>query len=175
MSLTVQEKEKMVAQVNAIALASKSLVVANYSGTTAVQMTKLRSLAKSTGVDVSVVPNRLAKRAFIGTDMEVVNDELKQPLVYMFAKDEPSSAAKLLVEFIKECQSLEPVAITVGNRAFSISDLEMVSKLPTKDEALAMLLSCMKAPITKLVQTTQAPIEKLVRTLDAVRSSKSNG
>ena len=49
-----------------------------------------------------------------------------------------------------------------------------MASLPTRDEAIAKLMSVMKAPITKLVRTLAEPHAKLVRTLAAVRDKKAS-
>jgi large subunit ribosomal protein L10 len=47
-----------------------------------------------------------------------------------------------------------------------------LSKLPTFDQAIAMLMGVMKAPIEKFVRTLAEPNAKLVRTVAAVRDAK---
>ena len=49
----------------------------------------------------------------------------------------------------------------------------MFAATPTKQQAIAMLLGVMKAPIRKFVGTLAAPHAKLVRTVDAVRAQKA--
>jgi large subunit ribosomal protein L10 len=51
-------------------------------------------------------------------------------------------------------------------------DLEKVASLPTREQALSMLLGTLKAPIEKFVRTVAAPHTKLVRTVAAVRDAK---
>ena len=48
-----------------------------------------------------------------------------------------------------------------------------VASLPTRDQALAMLMGSMLAPVTKLAQTFNAVPSKVVRTVDAVRIQKA--
>ena len=50
--------------------------------------------------------------------------------------------------------------------------IERLAKLPSRDQALAMLLGVMKAPISQLARTLAAPHAKLVRTIAAVRDQK---
>ncbi len=47
-----------------------------------------------------------------------------------------------------------------------------LASLPTRDQAIAMLMSVMNAPITKFVRTLAEPHAKLVRTIAAVRDQK---
>jgi large subunit ribosomal protein L10 len=50
--------------------------------------------------------------------------------------------------------------------------LKSLAHLPTRDQALAMLMGVMKAPISKLVRTLAEPYAGLARVLAAVRDQK---
>ena len=63
-------------------------------------------------------------------------------------------------------------ALAVSGQMLGAEQLDVLAKLPTRDQALAMLMSVMKAPATKLVQTMNDVPGKLVRTLAAVRDQK---
>jgi large subunit ribosomal protein L10 len=47
-----------------------------------------------------------------------------------------------------------------------------LASLPTRDEGIALLMSVMKAPITKFVRTLAEPHAMLVRTIAAIRDKK---
>jgi large subunit ribosomal protein L10 len=67
---------------------------------------------------------------------------------------------------------LIPRLVSVGARLYDQSELERLSSLPTRDQAISMLMGVMKAPIEKFVRTLAEPHTKLVRTIAAVRDSK---
>ena len=46
------------------------------------------------------------------------------------------------------------------------------SSLPTRDQAISMLMSVMQAPIAKFVRTVNEVPGKLVRTIAAIRDQK---
>ena len=52
------------------------------------------------------------------------------------------------------------------------AQLDVLATLPTRDQALSMLMSVMQAPTVKLVRTMNEVPGKLVRTLAAVRDQK---
>jgi large subunit ribosomal protein L10 len=60
----------------------------------------------------------------------------------------------------------------LGGDVLPGKDLEKVASLPTREQALSMLLGTLKAPIEKFVRTVAAPHTKLVRTVAAVRDAK---
>jgi large subunit ribosomal protein L10 len=93
--------------------------------------------------------------------------------VLAFSKDDPGAAARVLKDFAKGHDKLVPTLVSLGGQVLSGKDLEKVASLPTREQALAMLMGVMKAPIQKLVGTLVAPQSKLVRTLAAVRDQKA--
>ena len=89
-----------------------------------------------------------------------------------FSKDDPGAAARVIKAFAKDNDKLVATAVSLGGQLLPGKDLDRVASLPTRDQALAMLMGVMKAPITKLVGTLAATPSKLVRTLAAVRDQK---
>lgn len=174
MALNLEDKKAIVAEVSAVAKNSISAATADYRGLTVGEMTKLRSNARQAGVYVRVVRNTLAKRALEGTEFECMNEELTGPLVFAFAEDEPSAAARLIRDFVKEHENLKVKSLAVGGKLYSAANLDAVAKLPTKDEAISQLMSVMQAPIAKFVRTLAEPQAKLVRTLAAIRDQKES-
>jgi large subunit ribosomal protein L10 len=75
---------------------------------------------------------------------------------------------RVIKDFAKENDKLVVKALAVGGKMFPASDIDRLATLPTKDQAIAMLMGTMKAPITKFVGTLAAPHTKLVRTVKAV-------
>ena len=61
---------------------------------------------------------------------------------------------------------------SLGGQILPGAELEKVASLPTREQALSMLLGVLKAPIQKLAGTLAAPASKLVRTVAAVREQK---
>ncbi|MDT8427109.1 MAG: 50S ribosomal protein L10, partial [Methyloprofundus sp.] len=64
--------------------------------------------------------------------------------------------------------------IAIGGQVLPVEQLERLSKLPNRDQAIAMLMSVMLAPIEKFVRTIREPHAKLVRTVAAVRDQKES-
>jgi large subunit ribosomal protein L10 len=172
MALNLEDKKALVAEVAEVAAKAQSVVAAEYRGLTVGQMTELRSKARAQGVYMRVVKNTLARKAFAGTSFESVGPKLKGPLVLAFSKDDPGAAARLVKDFAKANEKLVATLVSLGGQVLPGGDLEKVASLPTREQALSMLLGVLKAPIQKFVGTLAAPPAKLVRTLDAVRAAK---
>ena len=167
MALRLEDKKALVAEVNAVAGDSVTAVAAEYRGLSVSEMTELRKNARSAGVYMRVVKNTLARRAVEGTEFECMQDTLKGPILLAFAKEDPGAAARVIKDFAKEHDALKAVSLSAGGQLMPGSDLAMLADLPTLDQARAMLLGVLNAPMSKLVRTLAEPPAMLARTLSA--------
>ena len=172
MALNLEDKKALVAEVAEVAAKAQSVVAAEYRGLTVGQMTELRAKARKQGVYMRVVKNTLARKALAGTSFESVGPKLKGPLVLAFSKDDPGAAARVVKDFAKANEKLVATLVSLGGQVMPGAELEKVASLPTREQALSMLLGVLKAPIQKLAGTLAAPGNKLVRTVAAVRDQK---
>jgi large subunit ribosomal protein L10 len=171
-ALNLDGKKSVVKEVAAIAAKAHSAIAAEYRGLTVTELTKLRKTARETGVYVRVVKNTLAKKAVIGTEFECMQSGLVGPLLMAFSMEDPGAAARLIGNFSKDNDKLKPKVIALGGQLFEPSELSKLAELPTKDQAIAMLMGVMKAPIEKFVRTVAEPHSKMVRTVAAIRDQK---
>ena len=173
MALSLEEKKAVVAEVAEVASQAHSAVAAEYSGLTVDEMTELRAKARADGVYVRVVKNTLARRAVQGTDFECMQAGFTGPLVLAFSKEDPGAAARVVKDFAKTHSKLLPKLVAVGGQLLGPGDLDRLASMPTRDQAISMLMSVMQAPIAKLARTLNEVPGKLVRTVAAVRDAKS--
>lgn len=172
MVLKLEDKKTIVNEVADVASKAVSLIAAEYSGLTVAQLTGLRKSARSTGVYMRVVRNTLARRALEGTQFACMQDELVGPLLLAFSTEDPGAAARLIKDFAKDNEKLKVRALAIDSQLLPAEGLNKLASLPTRDEAIALLMSVMMAPITQLVRTIAEPHAKLVRTVAAVRDAK---
>ena len=172
MPLNLEDKRAIVVSVNAAASEALSAVVADYRGLSVAEMTNLRLKARETGVYLKVVRNTLAKRAVAGTEYECLTDALVGPTVLAFSQEDPGAAARLIKDFAKDHDALEVKALAIGGVAYDAKDIDILAKLPTRDEAIAQLMSVMQAPVAKFVRTLNEVPGKFVRTVAAVKDKK---
>ena len=172
MPIGLKEKQAIVAEVNEAAQAALSAVMADYRGVTVDAMTQLRKSARESGVKVRVIRNTLAKRAFEGTELECMNEALTGPCIVAFAMEDPGASARLFKDFAKEQEAFEIKALSVGGKLLPAEQIDALAKLPTRDEALALLMAVMQAPVTKLVRTMNDIPGRVTRVVAAVRDQK---
>jgi large subunit ribosomal protein L10 len=167
MALRLEDKKALVAEVNAIAASAQSAIAAEYRGMTVAQITALRAKARSEGVYVRVVKNTLAKKAVEGTEFECLKEALQGPLILAFSREDPGAAARIVKEFAKTNDKLVTRAVAVGGALYGAQDLDRLANLPTLDQARAMLLGVLNAPLTQFVRTLAEPGALVARVLAA--------
>jgi len=153
MALRIEDKKAIVAEVAEKVSSALSAAVADYRGLTVNEMSSLRVEARKSGVYLRVVRNNLARLAIKGTDFECLGDALVGPLVLALSMDAPGASAKLFKNFQKDHKSFEVKNLVMAGELFGPEKLDDFAKIPTRDEALAILLNVMQAPVTKLART----------------------
>ncbi len=171
MSLSMEDKKAVVAEVSQQLKGAQAAVLAEYRGLTVEQMTKLRRKAHDAKVYVRVVKNTLARRAADGTSYECLKDAMVGPLAYAISAD-PVAVAKLLSEFAKDNDKLKIKAAAMSGKLMSLDQVKALASLPSREVLLSQLLGTMQAPIATFVRTLNEVPTEFVRALAAVRDAK---
>ena len=172
MPLNLEQKKELVAELAGVAGKAHSLVAAEYSGLTVAQLTQLRNNARQGGVYLRVAKNTLVRRAVEGTEFACVQDALVGPMIYAFSKEDPGAAGRLIKDFAKSNDKLQAKIVSMGGQMYPGSHIDRLASLPTRDQALSMLLGVMKAPIEKFVRTLIEPAAMVTRVVKAVGDQK---
>lgn len=174
MALNLEDKKAIVADVNETASNAVSLVIADARGVNVVDMTELRKQARENNVDLRIVKNSLAKRAFEGTEFECIEGALAGPSLFGFSMEDPGAAARLFKDFAKTNEKFEVKALSISGQLLEKEQLDVLANLPTLEQALGQLVSVMIAPVTKLVRTFNEVPTKVTRVVAAVRDQKQD-
>ena len=175
MALSLEEKKAVVSEVSEVAANAHSAIAAEYIGIDVEAMTQLRVKARESDVYMRVVKNTLARRALADTDFACMSDSLTGPLLLAFSQEDPGSAARVISDFAKENDKLVVKLVSIGGKLLEAGEIKRLANMPTKDQAISMLMSVMNAPVTKLARTMKEVPGKLVRTVAAVRDQKQAG
>lgn len=171
MSLSLEQKKAVVAEISAQVAKAQAIVVAEYRGLEVGNMTHLRREARKSGVYLRVLKNTLARRAVSGTPFEKLSDQLTGPLIYGISPD-PVATAKVLNEFAKSNEKLVIRAGAMPNAVITALEVKALANMPSREELLAKLLGTMQAPVAQFVRTLNEVPSRFVRTLAAVRDQK---
>jgi len=172
MPMRMNDKQLAVQELHEIAEIAVSAVAADYHGSSVSQLTILRQKARESDVHLKVIRNTLAKKALEGTKFNCLDDLLVGPTMLAFSLQDPSSAAKLLNDFKNENKAFIVKGLTFGEDLLDLSRLVDIANLPSKDEAIALLMSVLNAPIAQLASTLNEFPLKLARVLDFIKQKK---
>jgi large subunit ribosomal protein L10 len=172
LSLNLEQKQAVVAEVSAEIARAQATVLAEYRSLPVGNMTELRKRARNSGVYLRVLKNTLARRAVAETPFAGLTDQMVGPLAYGISAD-PVAVAKVLHEFARE--NTEKFVIKGGgmpNLVMSPQQVADLARMPSRDQLLATLMGTMQAPIAKLARTLNEVPGKFVRTLAALQEQK---
>lgn len=171
MSLTLEDKKAVVAEISEQVTGAQAIILAEYRGMKVADVTVLRAKARASGVYLRVLKNTLAQRAVVGTPFEGLAQHMVGPLAYGMSKD-PVSAAKVLHEFAKTNDKLVVKAGALANQVMNAKEVGVLATMPSRDELLSKLMGTMQAPVAKLVRTMNEVPTKFARALAAVKEQK---
>ena len=159
MRLNRSEKQAVVEEVTALAAKAQTLVMSEYRGITVADMTKLRSAARSNGVELSVLKNTLARRAVAGSQFEIVGDQMTGPLIYGFSVD-AVAAAKVVADFAKTNDKLVIRGGAFAGKALDVNGVKQLASIPPKEVLLAQLCGLLQSPMSRTAGVLAALAKK---------------
>ncbi len=153
---------------------SQGLIIVKYSGVSSPDMSTLRKTLKSSGADLLVVKNSIARRAMKELGLEGLIPSIQTPCGMIFFKDEPVDASRILCAFRKEHEKLVLEGGLLQDKQLSLQDIELMSTLPSKDVLRGKLVMVLNLPAVKLVTVLNQTLKKFIYCLDQIRQKKPN-
>jgi large subunit ribosomal protein L10 len=151
----LQAKQDIVKEIVNKAKDNSAIVVAEYRGLTVAQTQELRRALAAENASMFVYKNSLVERAADELGYSEFKELLSGPNAIIFSKD-VSSGAKVLAKYAKRFEPLNVKGgLFEGQFADKAKVLE-VAKLPNREGLLAMLLSCLQAPVRQFACTVKA-------------------
>lgn len=166
------EKQTMVKDLAEKIQKTKSFLLADYCGLTVAQMTDLRRKLHGSKSKVSVIKNRLFKRALKELSIEGLDEYLKGPIALASSDEDEVMPAKVMVAFAKDNEKLKLKAGLMGSKVLSLAMIKDLASLPSREVLLAKMLGSMNAPATNLVGVLSALPRQLVTVINAIKDKK---
>jgi large subunit ribosomal protein L10 len=161
------QKEKVVEELGQIFESSGVVVVARYEGLTVAEMQDLRGAMREAGGSVRVTKNRLAKIALEGKPAASIVDYLKGMTVLAFSED-PVAAAKVMDKYAKGNDKLVILGGAMGDTALDQAGVAAVAKMPSREELIAQIVSCIGAPAANIAGAIGAPASNIASILTTI-------
>ena len=161
------EKEELIKELNEKFSKAQTAIVAEFSKLNVETVTRLRKKFRDGKVDYKVLKNTLAKRAAKGTPVEVIAEDFVGPVAIAISYDDVVAPAKILVDFIKDLETIKVRSASVQGRRVDVEGVKALAKMPGLPELRAQLLGMLNQPAGKLVRTIAAPGSQLARVIQA--------
>lgn len=151
-----------------------SAVFVDFTGLDVPTVTKLRDKLRAASVDYKVVKNKITKLAI--QDKPYAGDvsaSLRGMTGIAWSYEDPSAAAKIFKEFVKDNEKLKIKAGLVEGRVIDAKGVvDQLATMPGKDEVRAQLLATFMAPSQQFVQQLNAAAQNFAYLL---KSKESKG
>lgn len=148
--MTKQQKNELVSLLTDEFKSSNAIVVADYKGMTVNKLEALRNVCREKGIKVRVVKNTLATIALKNAGIDSL--ELKETNILAWGNDQ-LELAKVIVKYA-EADKTETFVVKSGHMEGIFVDRDKIvtlSKLPSREELIGMLLSVWTSPARMFV------------------------
>lgn len=166
------QKEKVVEELGQIFESSGVVVVARYDGMTVAQMQDLRADMRSVGGSVRVAKNRLAKIALEGKPCASIGELLTGMTVLSYSED-PVAAAKIADAYAKKNDKFVILGGAMGNTALDPAGVKAVASMPSREELIAQIVSCIGAPAANIAGAIGAPASNIAGILSTLEERQA--
>jgi len=146
-SLDLNGKKAVVAEVTAQVAVAQTIVVAEYRGIQVSHLTQLRAKARAQGVYLRVLKNTLARRSVEGTVFASLATEMTGPLIYSISAD-AVAAAKVISDFAKTNDKLVIRGGNYAGKSLDKAGVAALASIPSREVLLAQLMGIMQAPVS---------------------------
>ncbi|MFD1672302.1 50S ribosomal protein L10 [Agrilactobacillus yilanensis] len=135
---------------------AKSIVVVDYLGLTVEQVTELRAQLRAEGVELEVVKNTYLRRAADKAGYEGLDETFTGPTAIAFSYDDVVAPARIIAKFAKDAEALEIKGGMIEGNVATLEEIDQLSKLPSREGLLSMLLSVLQAPVRNVAYAVKA-------------------
>lgn len=150
-----------------------TVILTTFQGITVENDTKLRRAVQAAGGKYKVVKNTIAERAGSGTPAESLLKNLSGTNSIAYTQTDPVALAKALTKIAKDVPAFQFKAGVVEGRVISISEIQSLANLPSKEELLSKIMFLLNTPAQRIAMTLNAlPRNLAVTVSEAVKANK---
>lgn len=156
-------------------------VAVELRGLDSITTNRLRTHLRAKDVRVTVVKNALAKRAFAGGRLEALTPSLKGPTAVVYGKGASVvDVAREVVSWVKEHDKKREKchfkgAVLEGVYYDGPAGVEKLSKMPTRDEAIAQVITIVLSPAKKVIGSAVGPGRRVLGIVKEIQTRLEKG
>jgi len=167
------DKTDMVERLSKQLSKSPTIYLTDFTGIAVKPMTELRRKMRMAGVQCTVVKNTLALRALEAASVKGVEDVMSGPTAFVFAGEDPVTAAKILADFQKEHEQLQIKAGLVEGQPVTADEVKRLATLPSREQLLSQALGLMQAPLQGFAGAIDSLLYQVVGAIEALRAERA--
>ena len=173
MAVKRSEKEQILADLEAQLSDAKSVVFADYRGTTVKKIDELRKNLRKEGISTKVAKITLIRKALEKHGVDTSKMDFKAPVAVAISKQDEVAAARILTAFAKENKNVQVLAGVMENKYISAAEVKALAALPSKQELLGKLVGTINGPVSGFVNVLAGNLRNLVYVVNAIKESKA--
>ena len=145
-------------------------------GIDAITTNKLRQELAAKDIKITVIRNALARQVVKDSGLSALEPLLKGPSALAYGAESVIDVARELMKWGKEIEKLEMKGAVLDGQLFEgHAGVEALSKFPTREEALAKLVSSVLGPARKLASCAKAPASNIASGLKTMQDKLEKG
>lgn len=162
-----EEKQLLLDEVQDYIKKSDSFLIMSYKGLSANKANEFRGDISKKGGVVEVVRKRILIKAAQAAGLSIDPNALEGHIGLVFGGNDPLETAKFVFKFGEDND--KTIAVIGGRfegQLYNATEMETLSKLPSKDDMRAQLLSVLQAPMSETLGIMDAVLASVVYCLD---------
>lgn len=173
-NLNKEKKGQVIEELKKKFSEAKAVIFTDYKGMTVEELSELRRLLRSGGVDYMVVKNTIARIASQETPISVAKDVFKGPVAVAIGYDGSFTAAKKVLEFSRKNEKLKLCSGVIEGKLYDLAEVKTIAGLPPREVLLSMLAGALQAPLSKMGGVLYATVSRLAYALSAAKTKKES-
>ncbi|MGB3023452.1 MAG: 50S ribosomal protein L10 [Candidatus Saccharimonadales bacterium] len=165
MAISKDKKQALVADFSSALASARMTVAAKYDGTTVADLQQLRRDARTAGVTVKVIKNRLVRTAmqqtkgFEETDTALLTGQL----LYAYSTEDEVAPAQVVDKFAKNVPTIELIAgFDKTGAVLATADVKALAGLPSKNQLIAEVVAQLLSPTNDVTNALSGNLHALL-------------
>ncbi len=165
--MPTENKSKIINELEDTMAKSKVIILAEYRGMKATQLSGLRRKLKGSESEIRVVKNTLARLAAIRSGKEALVSAIEGPIAITFGFGDVAAPARVFTGNQADLEGLVIKGGFLGGKMYSRNDILSLAALPSREVLLGRVLGQMNAPVSHLVGALTSPLRGIMGILQA--------
>jgi ribosomal protein L10 len=169
-------KELIIREYQARIQGTQDAMLISIRGLKAIPTTKLRRTLAGKKIKVTVMQNALARKAFAGTPLEPLSKFLTGPSALAYGGQSVVEVAREIVGMLATMPEIELKGAILDGQVFEgKAGVTELSKFPTRDEAIADVVTLVVGPGRKLLAQIKGPGGTIAGIIKAIEDKLEKG